>query len=73
MRAERVRSADRFASGARESAIGLVALGEIGYVAGSMGADRGAMGGLVLAELERWIKGEDLQHRITASALTRMA
>lgn len=43
------------------------------HVAGSMGSDRGAMGLLVLEELERWTQGVPLQHRILPSALARMA
>ncbi|MFF5624182.1 hydroxyacid dehydrogenase [Microbacterium sp. NPDC012755] len=43
------------------------------HVAGSMGADRGAMGELVGEELERLVAGEPLLHAIDESALARMA
>lgn len=43
------------------------------HVAGSMGADRAAMGQLVCEELERLIGGRPLRHEITQEALARMA
>lgn len=43
------------------------------HVAGSMGADRGAMGRLVADELGRLIQGAPLRHRIEQEALARMA
>ena len=43
------------------------------HVAGSMGADRGAMGQLVADELARLVEGAPLHHRIEEEALARMA
>ncbi|WP_217180924.1 hydroxyacid dehydrogenase [Streptomyces sp. AC495_CC817] len=43
------------------------------HVAGSMGADRGAMGALVAEELRRLSEGLPLEHEVTEDALALMA
>jgi phosphoglycerate dehydrogenase-like enzyme len=37
-----------------------------GHIAGSIGTERTRLGRLALDELERWLAGEPLQHRVTA-------
>lgn len=44
-----------------------------GHIAGSIGTERTRLGRLVVDELERWVTGEELQHRVTAETARNRA